>query len=150
MILRNFVLVKDMRLICLILVFASVQAVGQSLVGKWQVTNQTNCLEKELPDSVKADDTLLSDFANQSSRSPVVMHFTDDGIAKRMIMVSGEKKPAETVEYRFSFDGTNIKLLDKKSKSLVLIYAVETLTRDSLSYSVPGKACEKTTLIRIQ
>lgn len=139
-----------MRLICLILVFTSVQAVGQSLVGKWQVIGQTNCLEKELPDSVKSDDTLLEDFKNQSVHSPVVMLFTHDGVAKRMIKVTGEKKPAETKEYRYAFDGTNIKLLDKKSKSLVLVYTVEALTGDSLVYSVPERVCEKTTLVRIQ
>lgn len=139
-----------MRIICLILVFISVQAVGQSLVGKWQITGQTNCLEKELPDSVKSDDSFLEDFANQSTHSPVVMYFTDDGIAKRTIRLVGEKKPAETKEYRFSFDGKVIHLSDKKSKSLLTAYTVITLTNDSLVYSVSGRACEKTTLVRIR
>lgn len=139
-----------MRLICLILVFVSVQAMGQSLVGKWQITSQTNCLEKELPDSVKSDDAFLKDFANQSTHSPVVMHFADDGIAKRIIKVTGEKKPTETKEYRYSFDGTTLQLSDKKSKSLLTVYTVETLTNDSLVYSMSGRACEKTTLVRIK
>lgn len=138
-----------MRILTITLAFICAQATGQSVVGKWQVTGQTNCLEQELPDSIKTDDTLLKDFANQSSPDPVVWNFTDDGIAKRMIKVTGKKKPVDTDEYTFSFDGANIKILDKKSKSLVFLYTVETLTSDLLVYSVPGKACEKTTLTRI-
>lgn len=141
---------KYMKLIGLILVFISFQTMGQSLVGKWQVTNQTNCLEKELSDSIKSDDSLLKDFSNQSGHSPVMMQFNDDGTATRIIKITGEKKPAETKEYKFSFDGTNIQLSDKKSKSILKVYTVETLTNDSLVYSIPGRECEKTTLVRMK
>ncbi len=139
-----------MKLIVLILIFTSAQATGQSLVGKWQVTNQTNCLEMELPDSTKSDDSLLKEFSNQSGHSPVVMQFNDDGTAKRIIKITGEKKPAETKEYKFSFDGTNIHLSDKKSKSIPRVYTIETLSHDSLVYSVFGRECEKTTLVRMK
>lgn len=139
-----------MKLIGLILVFISVQAMGQSLVGKWQVTAQTNCMEKELSDSIKSDDTLLYELPNQSTHSPVVMHFDKDGLAKRIIKITGEKKPAEIKEYRYSFDGTSIHLSDKKSKTILRTYTVETLTDDSLVYSVLGRECEKTTLVRMK
>lgn len=123
---------------------------GQSLVGKWQVINQTNCLEKELPNSTGSDDTFLKEFSTQSGLSPVMMHFGKDGSVKRIIKIIGEKKPAETQEYKFSVDGTTIHLSDKKSKTILRIYTIETLTNDSLVYVVLGRECEKTTLVRMK
>jgi len=106
--------------------------------------------EKELPASTKSDDNFLKEFSTQSGPSPVMMHFGKDGSAKRIVKIVGEKKPAETQEYKFSVDGTSIHLFDKKSKSILRVYTIETLTDDSLVYVVLGRECEKTTLVRMK
>jgi hypothetical protein len=123
---------------------------GQSIVGDWQVTNQTNCLENEVSDTLKTDSAMLEARSSHSTRTPKVMSFRADNTGEESIKVQNKKKPANRKKFHYKFDGQNIYILDKKSHLIVSGFVVETLTTDALVYHSEGKECEKTTLVRVK
>ncbi len=133
-----------------ILSFAFCLAKSQPLIGTWQITKQTNCLEREASDSVQLDANLLKEFSSRSTRSPKVMSFREDNSAEESIKEPGKKQPKSVKKFHYKRDGNNIYILDKKSHLIVSGLIIETLTSDSLVYYTAGKECEKTFFVRIQ
>jgi len=123
---------------------------GQSIVGEWQVTKQTNCLENEVSDTLKTDSEMLEARSSKSTHTPKVMSFRDDNTGEERIKVMGKKKSADQKKFHYKFDGQNLYILDKKSHLIVSGFVVETLTTDTLVYYTQGKECEKTTLVCIK
>jgi|APTNR8051073442_1049403.scaffolds.fasta_scaffold00018_136 hypothetical protein len=123
---------------------------GQSIVGDWQVTKQTNCLENEVYDTLKTDSEMLEARSPHSNHTPKVMSFRADNTGEESIKVQNKKKPANRKKFHYKFDGQNIYILDKKSHLIVGGFVVETLTTDALVYYSEGKECEKTTLVRVK
>lgn len=123
---------------------------GQSIVGDWQVTKQTNCLENEVSDTLKTDSAMLEARSSHSIHTPKVMSFRADNTGEESIKVQNKKKSANRKKFHYKFDGQNIYILDKKSHLIVSGFVVVTLTADALVYYSEGKECEKTTLVRIK
>ncbi len=134
----------------LILSFAFCLANSQPLIGTWQVTKQTNCLEREVSDSVQMDENLLQEFSSKSTRSPKVMTFREDNSAEESIKELDKKRSKSVKKFHYKHDGDNIYILDKKSHLIVSRLIIETLTSDSLVYYTAGRECEKTFFVRIE
>jgi hypothetical protein len=134
----------------LILSFAFCLVKSQSLIGTWQVTKQTNCLEREVSDSVQMNENLLKEFSSKSTRSPKVMIFRADNSAEESIRELDKKRSKSVKKFHYKQDGNNIYILDKKSHLIVSGLIIETLTSDSLVYYTAGKECEKTFFVRIE
>lgn len=134
----------------LILSFAFCLAKSQTLVGTWQITKQTNCLENEVTDSVKMDESILEEFSSKSNRSPKVMSFNADNSGEEGIKTIDKKKVSNVKKFHYKHDGDNIYILDKKSRLIVKSLIIETLTSDSLVYHTAGRSCEKTFFVRTE
>lgn len=134
----------------LILSFAFSLAKSQSLVGTWQITKQTNCLESEVSDTLKTDENVMKEFSSKSKPSPKMVKFNIDNSGEEMVKVVDKKKASTVKKFHYKFDGTTIYILDKKSRLIVNSMGVETLTSDSLVYNTAGKTCEKVILVRTQ
>lgn len=136
--------------ITLLLSFAFCLANGQSLVGTWQLTKQTNCLESELSDTVKTDPDMMKEFSSKSNRSPKVVIFRADNSGEQSIKTMEKKKVSNIKKFLYKFDGTTIYILDKKSRLITTSLIVDTLTTDSLVYHTAGKVCDQVFLVRTQ
>jgi hypothetical protein len=147
MILRNFVLMKYMKLIGLALIFTSAQAMSQSLIGKWQGTYQLVCPNKKFSDSTKIINLFMRSLYSAAVTLPVTMKFKANGVAKRIIQLPFRNGRAK---YKFSVDGTNLRLIDKNPGNQPQDYVIETLTSDSLVYSLMGNECQKFKLVRVK
>jgi hypothetical protein len=135
--------------ITLALSFAVCLANSQSLVGTWQLTKQTNCLESEVSDTTATDADMMKQFSSKSSnRSPKVMVFRSDNTGEENVRVLNKKKPDQIKKFLYKFDGTTIYLLDKKSRLITGSLIVDELTSSSLVYHTAGKVCEQVTLVR--
>jgi ABC-type uncharacterized transport system permease subunit len=134
--------------ITLALSFAFCLANGQSLVGTWQLSKQTNCLESEVSDTTKMDADVMREFSSKSNRSPKVMIFRADNTGEENIRTMNKKKVAQVKKFLYKFDGTTIYLLDKKSRLITGSLIVDELTSDSLVYHTAGKVCEQVILVR--
>lgn len=134
----------------LVTIAAPSLTIGQSIVGDWQVTKQTNCLENEVSGTLKTDSAMLEARSSQSTHTPIVMTFRADNTGEERVNVMNKKKPADRKKFHYKFDSRNIYILDKKSHLIVNGFVVEALTTDTLIYYTQGKECEKTTLVRIK
>src|SRR5689334_4906484 len=94
--------------ITLIMSFAFCLANSQSLVGTWQVTKQTNCLESEVSDTLKTDADLMKEFSSKSNRSPKVINFRSDNSGEESIKTVEKKKASQVKKFLYKFDGTSI------------------------------------------
>lgn len=135
-------------IIVLILSFAFCLAKSQSLVGTWQITKQTNCLENEVSDSSKMDENVMREFSSKSLRSPKVVSFNSDNSGEERIKTMDKKRASNVKKFHYKHDGKNIYILDKKSRLITNSLVIETLTSDSLVYHTAGRACEKIFFVR--
>ena len=136
--------------ITLMLSFAFCLANSQSLVGTWQITKQTNCLEIEVSDTTKTDAALMKEFESKSTRSPKVLIFRSDNSGEEGMKIPEKKKTSNTKKFLYKYDGSVIYILDKKSHLITKSLIVDTLTSDSLVYHTNGKNCETVFLVRTQ
>ena len=136
--------------IVMILSFSFCLANSQSLIGTWQITRVTNCLEEEVSDSSKTDTDMMKDFASKSNRSPKVVSFKADNSGEEKIKTLEKKRSSSVKKFHYKHDGTNIYILDKKSHLLINTLIIDTLTADSLVYHTTDKTCEKTFFVRTQ
>ena len=134
--------------ITLLLSFAFCLANSQSLVGTWQVTKQSNCLESEVSDTTKTNVELMNEFSSKSNRSPKVMTFRADNTGEEGIKTVDKKKVSNVKKFLYKYDGTTIYILDKKSRLITKSLIVNILTSDSLEYHSTGKNCEYVVLVR--
>jgi hypothetical protein len=140
-----------MKWIAMIMTIAAPSLInGQTIVGEWQVTKQTNCLENEVSDTTKMDSSMMEAFSSSSTPTPKIISFRADNSGAESIKTLKKKHPVSKKKFHYKFDGQNIYILDKKSHLIVGGFIIETLTSDALVYYSEGKECEKTFLVRIK
>jgi hypothetical protein len=123
-------------------------ATGQSIIGKWQLTKQTSCIESEI-DSTDEED-LVSDMKSHDSASPQVIHFKDANSGQESTRVLSRRKDTNSKAFLYKFDGTNLHILDKRSRTISESYIVEKLDGESLIISNAARACDTKVFVRIK
>jgi len=122
---------------------------GQSLIGTWQLVNQTNCVDDELEDEDEDTEDLIADMKSRDSGTNSVIRFKDNANGEENIRMIGSRKSTRMNSFMYKFDGNNIYLLDKKSKLLIGSYIVESITPDSLIFSNAARACEMKVFVKV-
>jgi hypothetical protein len=122
---------------------------AQSIVGKWQLTKQTTCIENELETDESTED-LLNAMRSQGSVSHHIVHFKDNKSGEESTKILFTKKETNSRNFLYKFDGTNLYILDKKSQTIAESYIVEKLEGDSLIISNSSRACDLKMFIRIK
>lgn len=123
-------------------------AAGQSLIGKWQLTKQTSCIESEI-DSTDEED-LVNDMKSHDSAKPQVIHFKDNKSGEESTRVLSRRKDTNSKGFLYRFDGTNLHILDKRSRTISESYIVEKLDGESLIISNASRACDTKVFVRIK
>jgi hypothetical protein len=123
-------------------------ATGQTLIGKWQLTKQTSCIESEI-DSADEED-LVSDMKSHDSASPQVIQFKDAKSGEESTRVLSRRKDTNGKAFLYKFDGTNLHILDKRSRTISESYIVEKLDGESLILSNAKRACDTKVFVRIK
>lgn len=136
------------RIFILIFSCSFSQLQSQAIVGTWQITRQTNCLEQEVSDTTRIDEKMLNDFSSRSTYATKVITFKTDNSGEEILRNPGKKRASTVKKFHYKAAGEHIYFLDKKSHLIVSGVTIETLTSDSLVYYTAGKECEKTFLIR--
>jgi hypothetical protein len=133
---------------CLLLMTIVHFATGQTLIGKWQLTKQTSCIESEI-DSADEED-LVSDMKSHDSASPQVIQFKDAKSGEESTRVLSRRKDTNSKAFLYKFDGTNLHILDKRSRTISESYIVEKLDGESLILSNASRACDTKVFVRIK
>lgn len=124
-------------------------ATGQSLIGKWQLTKQTSCIESEIESSDEEED-LVDDMKSRNSANAQVIHFKDARSGEENTRVLSRRKDANRQAFLYKFDGTNLHILDKRSHTISESYIVEKLDGESLILSNASRACDTKVFVRIK
>jgi hypothetical protein len=139
---------KTLILGLLLMTIVHVAATAQTLIGKWQLTKQTSCIESEI-DSTDEED-LVNDMKSHDSASPQVIQFKDAKSGEESTRVLSRRKDTNSKAFLYKFDGTNLHILDKRSRTISESYIVEKLDGESLILSNASRACDTKVFVRIK
>lgn len=134
--------------ITLFITLATFIVKAQSIVGTWQLVDQTTCLENEMPSDDNETASLEEDLKNMSSGTPRVIRFKENQSGEESVHIVDSRKSSKMNNFLYKVDGNNLYILDKKSRLLLGSYEIEKLTADSLVFSNAARACETRILIR--
>lgn len=132
-----------------LLVFSISFANAQSLIGTWQLVNQTTCLSEEIDTEDAETDELINDMESRSSGTNSVIRFKDNMSGEENIRMFESRKSSKLNSFLYKFDGSTLYLLDKKSKLLLGSYTIESFTSDSLIFSNAARACETRVFVKV-
>lgn len=122
---------------------------GQSLIGKWQLTKQTSCIENELEtDETTAD--LADDMKSKSAATAQIVKFKDNKSGEESTRILSRRKDANSKPFLYRFDGTNLHILDKRSQTISESYIVEKLDAESMVLTNATRACDTKVFVRIK
>lgn len=135
----------------LLLIFSlglPVAASAQSIVGKWQLVKQTNCIEDELERGEEED--LVADMKSRSGRTSHVIHFKENNSAEESTKIINSRKNYNSKSLLYKFDGKILYMLDKRSQTIIEGFTVEKLSSDSLIISNTDRACDTKVFVKIK
>lgn len=137
-------------IILLLLIFPAISsAQSTSIVGQWQLVNQSNCVEDEL-DSDEETKDLVADMKSRSNKSLQVIEFKENNSGKESTKIISNKKNYNSNSFLYRFDGRGLYFLDKKSRTIIEGFSVEKLASDTLIISNSARVCETKIFTRLK
>lgn len=121
----------------------------QTIVGTWQLTEETPCIGQqiELSDTEKE---LLPGFGSSSHSVAKIIRFDPKGKGEEGIFSSGKRKGDDKEAFRYQLSGDELQFLDKKSGMIKERFIIDELTSVKLRFHRVGKDCEMRTLARVK
>jgi hypothetical protein len=135
-------------ILCVVCSIVPTALMAQSVVGKWQLVNQTSCLDEELEEDA-AMNALVSDMQGRGTITRHVISFKDNNTGEETTRALSKKKIYNPKSFLYKFNGESLFILDKKSRTILEIYTVEKITADSLVISNSTRACETKLFVKI-
>ena len=122
---------------------------AQSIVGRWQLVKQSNCVEDEMGAD---DDTqaLVDDMASMSGAAPQILEFRDNNTGQESTKIISKKKSYNSKSFMYRYNENGLYFLDKKSKTIIEGFTVERLEGDSLIISNASRVCETKIFVRLK
>jgi hypothetical protein len=137
-------------LILPMLVALGVSANAQSIVGKWQLSEQKTCFQAEMKES-ETEKELSSSMGSTSGTSVAkVMTLEDNGSGDEGIFSAGKKKATSKTNFRYQVSEDEFFILDKKSGLVTQRWVIDELTDTSLKIHDSAKECETKTYIKVK
>src|SRR5689334_5579980 len=86
---------------------------AQSIVGRWQLVKQSNCVEDEMGAD---DDTqaLVDDMASMSGAAPQILEFRDNNTGQESTKIISKKKSYNSKSFMYRYNENGLYFLDKK------------------------------------
>jgi len=141
-----------MRKIMLLMAITASTALcqAQSIVGRWQLVNQSNCVEDELGASDDDTQALVDDMKSLSGSVPQILEFKSNSTGEESAKIISKKKSYNSRSFMYRYNDSGLYFLDKKSKTIIEGYTVEKLDTDSLIISNSSRVCETKIFVRVK
>ncbi len=123
---------------------------AQSIVGRWQLVRQSNCVEETLGESDAATEDLIVDMKGMSGSTPQVLTLKEKNVGEENTKIIDKKKSYNSKSFLYKFDGQSLYFLDKRSHTIIESFSIEQLAADSLIISNIARACETRIFVRIK
>ena len=141
-----------MKTVILILALASSIMVchAQSIVGRWQLSKQSNCVENELDQDEEASvKEMVEDMEGLSGAEPQILEFKDNNTGSENTKIINKNKSYNSKSFLYRYNEGSLYILDKKSRTIIDGFTVEKLTNDSLIISNVSRVCETKIFVRL-
>lgn len=141
-----------MKTVTLILALASSIMVchAQSIVGRWQLSKQSNCVENELDQDEEASvKEMVEDMQGLSGAEPQILEFKDNNTGSENTKIINKNKSYNSKSFLYRYNEGSLYILDKKSRTIIDGFTVEKLTNDSLIISNVSRVCETKIFVRL-
>jgi len=134
----------------MVLVSGSLLCQGQSIVGRWQLVKQSNCVESELGEDGEEVEQLVEDMKGMSGTEPQVLQFKDNNTGEENTKIINKRKSYNSKSFLYRYNEGSLYILDKKSRTIIEGFTVEKLEGDSLIISNVSRACETKVFVRLK
>ena len=134
----------------MVLGFSTVIAQAQSIVGRWQLVKQSNCVESELGEEEAGVKEMTEDMKGLSGAEPQVLEFKENNTGEESTKIISKKKSYNSKSFMYRYNEGTLYFLDKKSKTIIDGYTVEKMDGDSLIISNATRVCETKIFVRIK
>ena len=145
---------KSLFLIALSIV--SVAGYAQSIVGRWQLSEQKTCFQANVASGTEMKESetekeLASSMGSTSATGVArVMTLDAKGGGEEGIMSTGKKKASSKSSFKYQVSGSEFQLLDKKSGLVTSRWVIDELTETSLKMHDAVRDCEKKTYLKVK
>ena len=134
----------------MVLSLGSLLCYGQSIVGRWQLVKQSNCVESELGENGAEADQLVEDMKGMSGAEPQVLQFKDNNTGEENTKIINKRKSYNSKSFLYRYNEGSLYILDKKSRTIIDGFTVEKLADDSLILSNVARACDTKVFVRLK
>jgi len=134
----------------MVLGFSTLIAQAQSIVGRWQLVKQSNCVESELGEEEAGVKEMTEDMKGLSGAEPQVLEFKENNTGEESTKIISKKKSYNSKSFMYRYNEGTLYFLDKKSKTIIDGYTVEKMDGDSLIISNATRVCETKIFVRIK
>ena len=134
------------------MVLSSFTLIGQaqSIVGRWQLIKQSNCVDSELGEDEASVAEMVEDMKGLSGAEPQILEFKDNNTGEESTKIISKKKSYNSKSFLYRFNEETLYFLDKKSKTIIEGFTVEKMDGDSLIISNATRVCETKIFVRIK
>ena len=124
---------------------------AQSIVGRWQLSKQSNCVERELEEGEEATvKEMAEDMEGLSGAEPQIIEFKDNNTGSESTKIINKKKSYNSKSFLYRYNEGSLYILDKRSRTIIDGFTVEKLTNDSLIISNVSRVCETKIFVRLE
>jgi len=125
---------------------------AQSIVGSWQLVNQSHCMEDEIAvhDSDVEITDMQKDLKTRGQITRQVVEFRDNNTGAETTKSLSQKKSYNPRSFMYKLTDNTLYLLDKKTRTIIEGFTVERFTADSLVLSDAQRACETKVFVKIR
>lgn len=139
------------KIVCLLVFIASVALChGQSIIGKWQLIKQSNCVEDEMDEEEGGVKEMVEDMKALSGSEPQILEFKDNNTASESTKIINKKKSYNSRSFLYRFDSEHLYILDKRSRTIIDGFVVEKFDGDSLIISNAKRVCDTKVFVRLK
>lgn len=133
-----------------LLAMLSLPAAAQSILGKWQLLKETNCMDEEISPSSETEAELRAQMRAMESPGPSVVTFKEKMQGEETTRLLTRRKPSGKTRFLYKFNGESLWILDKRSQTITESFVVEKLSSDSLILTSSSRPCEIRVFVRLE
>lgn len=128
----------------------AVSANAQSIVGKWQLSEQKTCFSAEMKESETEKELKGSMGSTAATGVARVMTLEEKGKGEESVMSAGKKKGSSKESFKYQVSGTEFQILDKKSGLVTERWVIDELSETSLKLHDAARDCEVKVFIKVK
>lgn len=136
--------------LCFVLATFNTIAYSQSLVGSWQLVNESTCVDDDLEPLNEDTEEVLNDMKSMSKPSTQVLILKDNNSGEESTRIISKKKSYNSKSFLYRHNSNSLYFLDKRSKTIIEGFNIEKISTDSLIISNATRACETKVFVRIK